>query len=151
MAQNAINVRLQSRRLVEIRDLALQGTNISHLLNVMISNQTDYADAFQSELKKRIFNIPHVLNVPHNGGMLQSVSITWLMNDTQATNDAYFYGVNLPYIDEVIGTHTRLMLTMVTRAIRKVHPEYGIDWSVTYSVTKPLTIKQAMPQIGIEN
>lgn len=62
------------------------------------------------------------------------------------TMSAYYYAINLPYIDEIVGRHTRQMLSVVCNAIRGQHPEYGQAWGIAYLVTKPLALLQAMPQ-----
>lgn len=141
----------QSRGLIEIRDQLLLGVNISHVLNVKVSNKPalrEYADAIRRELKTRIWNVQYTLDVIHNGHVLPNVSITWTMNDVGVMS-AYYFAVHLPYIDEVIGNHTRLMLSHVCTSIRVLHPEYGNNWGLAYLVTKPLALFQAMPQLDV--
>ena len=142
---------LQSRSLIEITDLLRRGVNISHILKVKVSNEPDNkADAFtiRKEIKRRIWNVPHWFPVPHNGGML-SVSITWVKPNDRTMSEL-FYGVNLPYIDEVIGVHSQIMLSSICKAIRNLYPEFGNVWGIAYLVTKPLVLVRAMPQPDLD-
>lgn len=153
---NQVDVRsssrgLQSRRLIEIRDQLRNGVNISHILNVKVSNEPDNkadASTIRKEIKRRIWNVPHLFPVPHNGEIL-NVSIRWIMPDAGAIS-AYYYGVSLPYIDEVIGAHSRIMLSSICNAIRHLHPEFGNVWGIAYLVTKPLALLRAMPQPDVD-
>lgn len=137
----------QSRRLFEIRDQLRAGLNISHVLYVKVSDEPDnreHANAIRREIKSRIRNVEHQQIVQHNGGNLP-VTIVWTMHDA-GTMSAYYYAINLPCIDEIVGRHTRQMLSVVCNAIRGQHPEYGQAWGIAYLVTKPLALLQAMPQ-----
>jgi hypothetical protein len=141
---------LQSRRLVEIRNHIRAGTNISHILNVKVSNQPEnriYAGRIRREIRDRLYNIQHLINVNHNNAPLP-VAITWTMTDV-GVSSAYYYAVNLPYIDAIIGRHTLSMLTSICDAIRNLHPEFGGQWGIAYLVTKPLALMQAMAQDDI--
>jgi len=54
---------LQSRRISKIRDQLRNGVNISHILNVKVSNELDNkADAttIRKEIKNRIWNVPNL-------------------------------------------------------------------------------------------
>ena len=145
-----VNVRMrgsQPRWLIEIRNQLRAGLNISHVLKVKVSNEPDnreHANAIRRDIKSRIWNVENQQIVQHNNGNLP-ITIMWTMSDA-GTMSAYYYAVNLPYIDEIVGKHTRQVLSVVCNAIRGQHPEYGQAWGIAYLVTKPLALLQAMSQ-----
>ena len=137
----------QSRHLIDIRDQLRAGVNISHILYVKVTNEPenkDLANAIREEMKRRIWNVVHLEIVVHNGGNLP-VSITWTINNV-GDMSAYYYAINLPYIDEIVCKHTQQMLSVVCNEILAAQPEYGQDWGIAYLVTKPLAVLQAMVQ-----
>lgn len=74
------------RHLIEIRDQLRAGQNISHILNVKVTNEPDnreHANAIRREIKNRIWNVQHQQIVQHNGGNLP-VTIMWTMLGTGA-------------------------------------------------------------------
>ena len=127
------------------------GRTFPIFLNVKVTNEPDnreHANAIRREIKNRIWNVQHQQIVQHNGGNLP-VTIMWTMSNV-GNRSAYYYAVTLPYIDEIVGRHTRLMLSEVFNAIRGQHPEYGQQWGIVYLVTKPLALLQAMPQEDLQ-
>lgn len=141
----------KSRSLSKIRAQIRNGVNISHILHVRVSNEPEnkvYALTIRREIGKRLLNIPHLFLILHNGDTL-NVSITWTMPNA-GTMSAFYYGVNLPYIDEVIGAHSRIMLSSICSAIRNLHPEFGSQWGISYLVSKPLALLSAIPQVDID-
>jgi hypothetical protein len=142
MDANPVNIRQpgpQSRRLIEIRDQLNAGVNISHILNVKISNEptnSAFALEIRRELKRQLWNVQRNEIVVHNN-IHMPVMIRWEMNNPGNTC-AYYYAIDLPYVDSVVASHTRLILWTICNSIRIAHPEFGNDWGIAYLVSKPL-------------
>ncbi|RYG67349.1 hypothetical protein EON64_07650 [archaeon] len=132
----------QSRRVVEIAEQIANGVLISHILNIKVSNEPPktQAQAIRRRLKELIYNQQHLLQVMHNGQPFP-VGITWTMNNVGRTC-AYYYAVNLPYVDVIVENHTRLLLNGIMHQIRQDHPAAGNDWGLAYMVVKPLSLFQ---------
>ena len=142
----AVNIRqqgIQSRQLNEIRDQLNQNVLISHILNINVSFETQNGEALRKELKNKICDVPLSENVDHNGSLFP-VSIKWVMPNAGSTS-AYYYAVNLPYVDSIVASHTKIVLGNICRSIRAMFPEFGLDWGITYLISKPLQYLAPIP------
>jgi RNA-binding protein YhbY len=142
----SVNIRqpgIQSRQLNEIRDQLNHNVLISHILNIKISLETQNGDVLRKLIKKKICDVPLSENVDHNGSLFP-VAIKWVMPNAGSTS-AYYYAVNLPYVDSIVASHTKIALGNICDSIRAMYPEFGLDWGITYLISKPLQYLAPIP------
>lgn len=126
--------RQQSFILNDIKTVVRAGGNVTHLLNVKVSNAPDKGN----DIRQRIFSIIRGRPITKNVYGI-NVSITW--RSTANVSSAYYHSDNAMYTDRVVKRHTELLLRDILRMFTET-PDNQFDNGVTglaFIVTKPLT------------
>lgn len=137
----------QSHQLIRIRDLLGEGVQISHILNVNISNEPiepAMATAVRTALTRQILNVQHTFSVPFGADNFPA-TLTWRM-DGAGKSTAYYYLVLTPFNDVLIARHVKLMLTAVANAVRMQNAAAGHDWGLAYLISRPLSYDVHVPE-----
>jgi hypothetical protein len=135
MAQ--INMNGKSSLLNDIKKVVRGGGNVSHILNVKVSNERtpEEGNRIRAALFHALNNVTHTLDV---GGAI--ISITW---NISATTSAHFLAHARFYNDEAVWAHTNILLVSLLNGLDN---QFGNTFSngttgVAFIVTKPLTKK----------
>lgn len=131
----------QPQMLVDIRNFIQAGNNITHILNVKVSNQVskETGDRIRQQLYSTIANRNIQLLI--NG---VQVAITWITTALQTS--AYYYADIPMFTDVVVESHTQMLLTQTLGAMGAAHPAwFNPNTGVVFMITKP----QAQPPQAI--
>lgn len=99
------NIFLQQRMDEWISQVVRAGGNVTHILNIKISNQP--TAIIGTKIRQRIFNL--INNVPITKKIYgMPVTITWRSNAT--TSSSYYHADVLMFTDLVVKSHTKMLL-----------------------------------------
>jgi hypothetical protein len=126
----------QSFHLNTIKNELREGRNVSHILNVKLSNQQgiERGNAIRQAIYKKINSIT-ITKVVNN----RNVDITWKSSATQ-TSAYYYTDVEGFYGDVAVKTHTAILLSDLLNQLRPVFGEI----SLAFLVTRPLVREVAL-------
>ena len=131
----------QSFLLNDIKTEIENGGNVTHILNVKISNQTN--SEIGNQIRQRIFRIIKGNTITKNINGIP-VAVTWKTSAT--TTSAYYYSNNVYFTDTAINEHTEKLLSDVTA---QIDAEFGHIFStgrtgLAFICTKPLVRELAL-------
>ncbi len=144
---------IQSRQLIEIRDQLNNGTLITHVLNIQVSDEPldrNHANSLRKALKRAIWRQPLNKNFLFNGMPVNAV-VTWDM-PLKISTSAYYYTATF-LNDLALAAHMRSALADIEDTIKLQNPQFGNTWGIAYLITKPLDfLNQVQPHgaVGIE-
>ncbi|TPX55061.1 hypothetical protein PhCBS80983_g05631 [Powellomyces hirtus] len=131
----------QSFLLNDIKTTIRNGGNVTHILNVKISNEGP--NKIGTRVRQRVFQlikdkqlIQQVNDIP--------IAVTW--KSSAKLSSAYYHSNNPMFTDMVIKRHTKLLLEYI---IREIDGEFNNVFStgttgLAFMVTKPLTREVAV-------
>lgn len=128
-----------STGLIEIINTIVSGTQMSHVLNYTISNETvSHIKSIREILNSKIENITHAYNIAFQTRMY-NVPMTWRTSSPRSVSTCpYYYCAPHAFSDQVVHLHTRELIAQMTNEIYQQHPEFGREWYVNFLVTKTL-------------
>ncbi|KAJ3391833.1 hypothetical protein HDU92_008801 [Lobulomyces angularis] len=133
MAQINMNGK-QSFLLNDIKQHIAKGGNVTHILNVKVSNQPENkgGSRIRQLIFNRINNIPITINVDGT-----DVTVTWRSN--AVSSSAYYHSNNI-FIDTIVKKHTKLLLRTVLGVIDNAVGGVFANGTtgLAFIVTKPL-------------
>ena len=132
----------QSFLLNDIKNHVHNGGNVTHILNVTVSNQRSVEEG--NLIRQRIYQ--HIANTPHIMHVLgMNFGITWR---TSATTTSAYYHCDVGGLlgDTAVKGHSKALLMSVLNAIDMEFEQVfsrGIT-SVAFLVSKPLSRKEVL-------
>ncbi len=114
---------------MDINDQILGGTNISHILNLKISNEqtNEVGKQIRKLFLHNILNRSIPLMIPF-GATNIIVDVIWTMVNARASST--YYCTYSPFTDEVVQEHAKLVITAIGNQIRAQRPDFGNTWKV---------------------